>query len=164
VKKTLSILAATALLLSAGSAMATQEGPFVDLPIKIGVGYNTNISVSGEVSFTIPDSDAARAGVTDATSTYTVFNNGDTPRKITAGLPTGDPMPSGQTLKLTAAAPNSTNNGTSVGEKTLTDTAETVVTGFTMTYGTGGLTYKWTPGYSTVHEFTRTVTLTVADQ
>jgi hypothetical protein len=155
----LAVCAAVALLGAAGNANAQTE----TATITYSIAQVSLVDIAGDVTLTI-NSGTAGGGLTSATgsTTYSITNNFTSSGvKITGSLNTT--MPAGTTLKLTLAAPSS---GTSAGQKTMTTTAQDLVTGIGAVNQTGvsmDLTLEGTVEAGVINSATKTLTLTLVN-
>lgn len=159
-KRTLSALCAVvAILGAAGKANAQTDTNTITYSIE----QVSLVNVAGDVTLTI-NSGTAGGGLTSATgnTTYSITNNFTTSGvKLTGALNTA--MPTGTTLKLTVSAPSS---GSSAGEKTLSTTAQDLVTGIGAVDQSGvsmNFTLEGTVDAGVVNSSTKTLTFTLVN-
>lgn len=155
-RKSLSSLPVAALMLAMSAADGAAQTATATATYEVQA--INEVSVSGNPGALIINTAAELAGVTDATTTWSVTTN-QTGAKVTGAIDTN--MPAGLTLKVDLTAPSV---GTSAGAVTLSSVAADLVTGMTEVQGsTLGVTYTLSalPSAGVVASATKTVTYTI---
>ena len=161
-KRILSTLCAAIVILGAASTTYAQTDTST---VTYSVAQVSLVNIAGDVSLTI-NAGTAGSGLVSATAntTYAITNNFTSSGvKITGSL--NSDMPANTTLKLAVSAPAA--SGTTGGVKTLSTTAQDLVTGIGAVIESGlsmNFTLEATVGAGVISSSTKSLTLTLVNE